>query len=101
MSRVGDRVELVACDDPYTRLRPGERGTVTLIDSLGTVHVRWDSGAQLGLVPDHDVWKEVTPWKQIRRWFSRSCVSCGRRKPLLTAYCDECWIHHPWNAHLV
>ena len=27
----GDRVELVATNDPYTRLRPGDRGTVTSV----------------------------------------------------------------------
>jgi Domain of unknown function (DUF4314) len=53
----GDRVELVHSNDPYTRLKPGERGTVSLVDSLGTVHVRWDSGSNLGLVAeDGDAW---------------------------------------------
>ncbi len=37
----GDRVELVATDDPYTRLRPGDRGTVTRVRDLPepTIHV--------------------------------------------------------------
>jgi hypothetical protein len=26
-------------------------------DSLGTVHVRWDRGFQLGLTPGHDHWE--------------------------------------------
>lgn len=46
----GDRVRLVRCDDPYTRLRPGDEGTVDLVDDAGTVHVKWDSGSSLGLV---------------------------------------------------
>lgn len=50
--QIGERVELVRCDDPYTRLQPGERGVVRHIDSLGTVHVAWDSGARLGMVLD-------------------------------------------------
>lgn len=57
----GDRVRLVACTDPYTRLTPGELGTVTFTDDLGTVHVRWDNGSTLGLVPEvGDRW-EVLP----------------------------------------
>jgi len=48
----GDRVRLVSCSDPYTRLRPGDVGTVTFIDDLGTVHVKWDSGASLGIVAE-------------------------------------------------
>jgi len=51
---VGDRVALVECDDPYTKLEPGERGTVSFIDDMGTVFVDWDSGSRLGLLPDRD-----------------------------------------------
>jgi hypothetical protein len=53
----GDRVELVSSTDKYTVLQPGERGTVRLIDALGTVHVEWDSGSTLGLIPGVDDWK--------------------------------------------
>ena len=45
----GCRVELVRIDDPYRRLNPGERGTVTGVDDIGTVHVAWDCGASLGI----------------------------------------------------
>lgn len=48
----GKRIELVRCNDPYTKLRPGVRGTVMCIDSLGTVHVKWDNGSTLGLCLD-------------------------------------------------
>lgn len=56
MVRPGDRVRLVFTDDPYTELTPGDEGTVSLVDSMGTVHVNWDSGSNLGLVPGHDRW---------------------------------------------
>lgn len=46
----GTRIELIRVDDPHTKLRPGDRGTVSLVDDLGTTHVRWDSGSTLGLV---------------------------------------------------
>lgn len=32
----GTRVELVRMDDPYTRLKPGDQGTVSFIDDTGT-----------------------------------------------------------------
>jgi hypothetical protein len=53
---VGKRVQLVRCDDPWTRLEPGEKGTITFVDSLGTVHVRWDNGSTLGMVAGQDEW---------------------------------------------
>ena len=56
---IGDRIELEYTTDPYTELAPGARGTVTMIDSLGTVHVRWDSGSTLGMVANEDRFKLV------------------------------------------
>ena len=50
----GDRVELVATNDPYTRLRPGDRGTVTSVaDSPEpTIDIAWDNGSTLAILPD-------------------------------------------------
>lgn len=44
----GCRVELVHMDDPYSKLNPGDQGTVTSVDDIGTVHVAWDNGSSLG-----------------------------------------------------
>lgn len=44
------RVELVSMDDPYSRLSPGDRGTVKFVDDTGTVFVSWDCGSGLGIV---------------------------------------------------
>ena len=52
--RPGDRIELIYCLDPHTRLRAGDRGTVTLIDDAGTVHVYWDEGSRCSVVPGED-----------------------------------------------
>jgi hypothetical protein len=29
--------------------------------------------------------------KLVRVWLARYCLECGRRKPMFTAVCDECW----------
>lgn len=55
----GTRIRLVSTSDQHTRLRPGDEGVVTFVDSLGTVHARWDDGSTLGLVPGEDRWTEV------------------------------------------
>lgn len=55
----GERVELVSTTDAYTDLRPGERGTVVSVDDVGTLHVAWDNGSALGLVPGLDCWARV------------------------------------------
>ena len=56
---VGKRVRLVRCTDPYTKLTPGELGTVTFVDALGSVAVDWDSGSKLSLIPGEDRWEVI------------------------------------------
>ncbi len=57
----GDRIKLLFTSDPYTQLKPGATGTVSFIDSIGTVHVTWDNGNRLGLVPGEDQWEIIPP----------------------------------------
>lgn len=54
------RVRLIRCTDPHTRLEPGAEGTIGFIDGLGTVHVNWDNGVRLGLIPGEDDWELIT-----------------------------------------
>ncbi len=55
----GDRIRLIHTADPYTRLVAGDEGTVTSIDGMGTVHIKWDNGSSLGLIPREDSWVVV------------------------------------------
>ena len=51
----GTRVELIEMNDPYnTRLVPGSRGTVRVVDSAGTIHVAWDCESSLGVAYGED-----------------------------------------------
>ena len=56
----GDRVRLIRSTDSHTRLSPGSLGTAHFVDSCGTVHVAWDDGHMLGLIPGIDHF-EVLP----------------------------------------
>jgi hypothetical protein len=64
--QAGDRVELVSCDDPYTRLAPGSQGTVTgtsgplrYFNNQIQVHVRWDDGSTLSLLEGVDRYRVI------------------------------------------
>ena len=58
---IGTRVELIHMDDPYNhKLGPGCQGTVRWVDDMGTIHVDWDCGSSLGLVPGEDAFKKIT-----------------------------------------
>lgn len=50
----GARVELVSMTDPYTKLKPGDLGTVDFVDDAGTVFIIWNSGSLLGAVHGED-----------------------------------------------
>ena len=57
---VGTRVELVYMNDPYnTKLVPGCKGTVRIVDDVGTIHVSWDCGSGLGIVFGEDACRKV------------------------------------------
>ncbi|DAC72254.1 MAG TPA: DUF4314 domain-containing protein [Thermoplasmata archaeon] len=54
---IGDRIELVFINDSWTRLKPGDQGTVTKIEDESDetlVWVQWDSGEHLALLDPID-----------------------------------------------
>jgi len=62
----GQRVRLIefgpcGCDDPFhndnQRVPAGTEGTIDDVDDAGTIHVRWDNGRNLGLIPKLDKWE--------------------------------------------
>ena len=55
----GTRVELVSMEDPWSTLKPGEKGTVIAVDDIGTIHVSWDCGSSLGIVYREDEVKKI------------------------------------------
>lgn len=52
---VGSRIELLSMgnDDP-SPIPNGSRGIIKSIDGMATVHVIWDDGRQIGVIPGID-----------------------------------------------
>lgn len=57
----GRRVELVSMNDPYFKLKPGDRGTVDFVDDTGTIFCTWDCGPTLGVVFGEDAVRILEP----------------------------------------
>ncbi|MBN2882066.1 MAG: DUF4314 domain-containing protein [Clostridia bacterium] len=57
---VGTRVELIGMDDPYAPIESGTQGTVEIVDDAGTLHMKWDNGRTLGIVPGEDQFKVIS-----------------------------------------
>ena len=56
----GTRVELISMDNDPRPIAPSTRGTVRIVDDMGTVHVEWDNGRRLGLIPGEDSFRKLT-----------------------------------------
>lgn len=58
---VGTRLELINMTDPYAPVPPGTRGTVSYVDDIGQIGMKWDNGRSLSLVPGEDSYRRLTP----------------------------------------
>lgn len=56
----GTRIMLLNMDDPYAPIPSGTKGTVVHVDDAAQIHMRWDNGRTLALVPDEDSFRKLT-----------------------------------------
>lgn len=56
----GTRLELQAMNDPYAPVESGTRGTVVCVDDIGQIHMEWDNGRILAIIPGEDSFQVVT-----------------------------------------
>lgn len=57
----GTRVLLINMDDPFAPVPSGTRGTVKAVDDIGQIHMHWDNGRTLAIVPGEDSFRKLTP----------------------------------------
>lgn len=56
----GTRLLLNSMNDPYAPVPPGTRGTVDFVDDAGQIHMKWDNGRTLAIVPSEDDFRKLT-----------------------------------------
>lgn len=56
----GTRIELISMEDPFAPVPPGTRGTVKVVDDIGQLHMSWDNGRSLAVVPGEDSFRKLT-----------------------------------------
>ena len=60
----GTRIMLEHMDDNWAVPR-GTRGSVTQVDDAGTIHMKWDNGRSLGIVPQVDKFRKLTEQERL------------------------------------
>lgn len=50
----GTRIRLNHMSDPWSPVPEGMEGTVDMVDDIGQLHMKWDNGRTLPLVPGED-----------------------------------------------
>lgn len=56
----GTRLVLLSMDDPYAPIPSGMRGTVEHVDDAAQIHMRWDNGRTLAIIPEEDDFRKLT-----------------------------------------
>lgn len=56
----GTRIMLLSMDDPYAPVPKGTKGTVVHVDDAAQIHMKWDNGRTLAIVPGEDSFRKLT-----------------------------------------
>lgn len=59
----GTRIVLDYMGDDPRPIAPGTKGTVRVVDDMGTVHCDFDNGRRLGLIPGKDSFHTIEEQK--------------------------------------
>ena len=54
----GTSIELISMDDPQAP-PTGTQGIVDFVDDIGQIHVQWENGSGLALIPGEDQFKVI------------------------------------------
>jgi hypothetical protein len=55
----GTRIRLEHMNDPHAPVPPGIEGTVDYIDDAAQIHMKWDNGRTLALIPGEDSFSKI------------------------------------------
>lgn len=55
----GTKIQLISMRDEKYPVLPGTIGEVVHVDDLGNVHMKWQNGSSLALIPEVDSFKVV------------------------------------------
>ena len=60
---VGTKIQLISMRNEKYPILPGTIGEVTHIDDMGSIHMKWQNGSSLALIPEVDSFNVVAAEK--------------------------------------
>ena len=51
---IGTKIQLISMRDEKYPILPGMIGVVTHIDDMGSIHLKWQNGSSLAIIPEVD-----------------------------------------------
>lgn len=54
----GTRIRMIHMEDKWP-IPPGTEGTVNFVDDIGTIHMNWENGWILGIIPNKDEFEVI------------------------------------------
>lgn len=55
----GTRIKLIFMNDKHAPVE-GTKGVVSVVDDLGQIHMKWDTGSTLAIVPSEDKFEVIS-----------------------------------------
>lgn len=56
---IGTKIQLISMRDEKYPILPGTIGVVTHIDDMGSIHLKWQNGSSLAIIPEVDSFRVV------------------------------------------
>lgn len=56
----GTRIVLNQMSDPFAPVPSGTKGSVKYVDDMGQIHMHWDNGRSLAVIPGEDSFRKLT-----------------------------------------
>ena len=66
-------------NDPYAPITPGTEGVVDVVDDDGQLHMKWDNGRTLALIPGEDSFTVLPPKLETLKLYAPLTISGKNR----------------------
>lgn len=83
---IGRRVKCLRMENDPHPIESGTKGTIDYIDDMGHIHVKWDNGRSLSLIPNVDMYEILDRtcqdglYRDCHLFYHNKCKGCPKYK---------------------